>query len=191
MHSRSLISDKSKNKQRHNLTALSPISTTSSQHTMSFGYAVGDVIAVLGLFERISIELRNYKHAPAHFQQLSAELDLLRSTLQNVLQLDPANSTECQTLERIRAITMHCLQPLQALADKMQTKETSLGHHRSTRSLKSIGTRLHWSMIAQKDIDDLRKTILSEMVAVNVLLSVHQLYERAKFYSMFLIPQLT
>jgi hypothetical protein len=143
---------------------------------MSFGYALGDVIAVLSLFERISIELRNYKDAPARFQQLSAELDLLRSTLQHVLHLNPESQAERQTLERIRVIAMHCMQPLQALADKMQTKEASLGHFRSTRSLNSIGARLHWSMIAQKDVDELRKVILSEMVAINMLLSVQQLY---------------
>ncbi|KAI0836303.1 hypothetical protein F5Y06DRAFT_106769 [Hypoxylon sp. FL0890] len=143
---------------------------------MSFGFAVGDVIAVLGLFERISVELRNYKNAPAHFQQLGAELDLLRSTLQHVLHLSPETETERQTLERIRAIALHCLQPLQTLADTMQAKEGSLGHFRTTRSLSNIGTRLHWSMVAQKDVDEFRKIILSEMVAINILLSEQQLY---------------
>ncbi|KAI1820856.1 hypothetical protein F4861DRAFT_545150 [Xylaria intraflava] len=142
---------------------------------MSFGYAVGDVIAVLGLFERVAIELRNYKDAPAHFQQLSAELDLLRSTLQHVLQLHPKTSEERQTLEKIRAIAIHCLQPLQTLAAKMQTKQSSLGQFRTTGTLRAVGTRLHWSMVAQKDVDELRKTVLSEMVAINMLLSVQQL----------------
>ncbi|KAI0377775.1 hypothetical protein F5Y04DRAFT_291644 [Hypomontagnella monticulosa] len=150
---------------------------------MSFGCAVGDVIAVLGLFERVSIELRNYKNAPAHFQQLTAEIDLLRSTLQHVLRLNPGNQAEIQTLEQIRAIAMHCLQPLQALADKMQVKENSLGHFRTTRSLSTVGTRLHWSMIAQKDVDELRKVILSEMVAITMLLSVQQLSHMKHFSS--------
>ncbi|KAI4858511.1 hypothetical protein F4820DRAFT_463183 [Hypoxylon rubiginosum] len=118
---------------------------------MSFGYAVGDVIAVLGLFERVAVELRNYRNAPAHFQHLSVELDLLRNTLQHVLHLHPKNEFERGTLDRIRAIAIHCLQPLQALANKMQVKEGSLGHFRTTKSLNAIGTRLHWSLIAQKD----------------------------------------
>lgn len=143
---------------------------------MSFGYAVGDVVAVLGLFERVAIELRNYNNAPSHFQQLSAELDLLRNTLQHVLRLNAENQFERETLERIRAIAIHCLQPLQTLADKMQVKEGSLGHFRTIRSLNTIGTRLHWSMIAQKDVDELRKVILSEMVAINILLGVQQLF---------------
>lgn len=144
---------------------------------MSFGYAIGDVIAVLGLIERVAIELRNYKDAPSHFQQLRAELDLVHSTLQHVLRLEPESEEERQTLDKIRAIVVHCSQPLQVMADKMRTKEGSLGHFRTTRSLSGIGTRLHWSMVAQSDVDAFRKTIMSEMAAINILLSVQQLSE--------------
>ncbi|KAI0977610.1 hypothetical protein F4678DRAFT_19779 [Xylaria arbuscula] len=142
---------------------------------MSFGFAVGDVIAVLGLFERVAIELRNYKNAPAHFQQLGVELQLLHTTLKHVLCLSPEDAAEAKTLEQIRAIVMHCLPPIQALINKMRSKQSALGHYRSTRSLSNIGTRLHWSMIAQKDVEDLRTTILSEMVAINMLLNAQQL----------------
>ncbi|KAK5625718.1 hypothetical protein RRF57_001434 [Xylaria bambusicola] len=142
---------------------------------MSFGYAIGDVIAILGLFERVAVELRNYRNAPAHFQQLSVELELLHSTLKHVLCLYPENAAEAKTLGQIRAIVMHCLPPIQALVDKMRSKEGSLGHYRTTRSLSNVGTRLHWSMIAQKDVDALRTTLLSEMVAINMLLSAQQL----------------
>jgi hypothetical protein len=47
--------------------------------------SAGEIIAVLGLFERVVLELRNYRDAPAHFQQLSVELDLLSSTLSYLL----------------------------------------------------------------------------------------------------------
>ncbi|KLO83773.1 uncharacterized protein LW93_557 [Fusarium fujikuroi] len=141
---------------------------------MSFGYGVGDVIAVLGLFERIAIELRNYKDAPLQFQQLRAELDLLRGTLKRVLYLKPEGDAERETLEQIRAIAIYCVQPLQSMADKMRSKESSLGHFRTTRSLVSIGTRLHWSMIDQTDVEGLRKVLLSQMTAINTLLSIQQ-----------------
>ncbi|KAF5585822.1 hypothetical protein FPANT_7376 [Fusarium pseudoanthophilum] len=141
---------------------------------MSFGYGVGDVIAVLGLFERIAVELRNYKDAPLHFQQLRAELDLMRGTLKRVLSLEPESEAERETLEQIRAIVIYCARPLQSMADKMRSKESSLGHFKTTRSLRSIGTRLHWSMIGLDDVQELRKTVMSQMAAINVLLSVQQ-----------------
>ncbi|KAI1073290.1 hypothetical protein LB507_010811 [Fusarium sp. FIESC RH6] len=146
---------------------------------MSFGYAVGDVIAVLGLFERIAIELRNYKDAPMHFQQLRAELDLVHSTLKHVLSLEPDCKEEHQTLEQIRAIVLHCSAPLQGMVNKMRSKESSLGHFKSSKTLSNIGERLHWSMIAQGDVDSLRKIIMSQMASVNILLSVQQLFAYA------------
>lgn len=139
---------------------------------MSFGYGAGDVIAILGLFERIAIELRNYKDAPTQFQQLRTELNLLWGTLKRVLSLEPEGDAERETLEQIRAIVIYCVQPLQSMADKMRSIESSLGHFRTTRSLGSIGTRLHWSMIDQSDIEELRKILLSQIAAINTLLSV-------------------
>ncbi|KAL6825487.1 hypothetical protein J3E69DRAFT_380692 [Trichoderma sp. SZMC 28015] len=141
----------------------------------AYGYAVNDIIAVLGLFERIAIELRNFKNAPAHFQQLGAEIDLLQNAMKHALRLIPQNDAHHETLERVRAIVMHCLTPLQALVNKMRTKESSLGHFRTSKSLSSIGTRIHWSMIAKQDIDEVRITITSETVAINMLLIAQSL----------------
>ncbi|PKK54794.1 hypothetical protein CI102_311 [Trichoderma harzianum] len=156
----------------------------------AYGYAVNDIIAVLGLFERIAIELRNFKNAPAHFQQLGAEVDLLQNAMRHALRLIPQNDAHRDTLERVRAIVMHCLTPLQALVHKMRTKESSLGHFRTSKSLSHIGTRIHWSMIAKQDIDEVRITITSETVAINMLLIAQSLYESLiKTHSDALIKQ--
>ncbi|KAL7757394.1 hypothetical protein ACKLNR_011921 [Fusarium oxysporum f. sp. zingiberi] len=141
---------------------------------MSFGYGFGDVIAALSLWERVAIELRNYKDAHMQFQQLRAELDLLRGTLKRILSLEPECDAERETLEQIRAIVIYCAQPLQSMADRMRTKETSLGHFKTTKNLRSIGTRLHWSMVGLADVQELRETVISQMAAINVLLIVQQ-----------------
>ncbi|KAF4943700.1 hypothetical protein FSARC_14848 [Fusarium sarcochroum] len=99
---------------------------------MSFGYAVGDVIAVLGLFERIAIELRNYKDSPTHFQQLRVELDLVHSTLKHVLLLEPECPEDRQTIERIRAIVIHCSQHANAIADHASNILTIASRTQST-----------------------------------------------------------
>lgn len=101
--------------------------------------SVGDVIAIVNLFERVILELRNYRDAPPHFQQLSVELDLLISTLRHASQLRPSNEDERKTLDKVGAIARACLIPLQDLVDKMRAKEGSLGHFRTTRSLANIG----------------------------------------------------
>ena len=142
---------------------------------MSFGFAVGDVIAVVQLFERVATEVRNYRDAPQHFQQLGTELHLLQRTLQRLLQVEPNDEDEREQLEQIRAIALHCHQPVQAFIHKMRPSNVSLGHVSSSRTLSTIGRRLHWSLVTRGDVDELRKVIMSEMVAVNMLLAIQQL----------------
>ncbi len=142
---------------------------------MSFGYAVGDVIAILNLLERVAVEVRNYRDAPQHFQQLGAELYLVQRTLQRLLKIEPTGEDDVQQIEQIRAIAIHCHQPLQAFVNKMRSSEKSLGHVRSSTTLSTIGRRLHWSLITKNDVDELRKVIMSEMVTINMLLGMQQL----------------
>lgn len=143
---------------------------------MSFGYAVGDVIAVLNLLERIAIEIRNYRDAPHHFQELQAQLDIHKTTIQTVLSIEPRCVEDFAIIQRMRAIALHSGRPLQHFIDIMHGNETALGHFRTRSALRSIGTRLHWSMIAKRDVEELRAALLSNMLAINILLSTVQLY---------------
>ncbi|KAI1387742.1 uncharacterized protein F4822DRAFT_444337 [Hypoxylon trugodes] len=136
--------------------------------------SVGDAIAVLGLLERIGTEIRNYRHAPAQFQEFSVEIDFWCSTLRCVLRLNPEDVVDPSNLEKIRAIVMNCLRPLQDLANKMQVKEGVLGHFRTTRSVSAIGTRLHWSII-HKDVEEARSILISQMNTMLILLGIQQL----------------
>lgn len=142
---------------------------------MSFGFAVGDVIAAVQLFERVAIEVHNYRDAPQHFQQLGSELHLLQRALQRLLQVEPNDEDEREQLEQIRAIALHCHQPVQAFIDKMRPNSSSLGHVSSSRTLSTIRCKLHWSLVTRGDVDELRKVIMSDMVATNMLLAIQQL----------------
>ena len=142
---------------------------------MSLGYGLGDVIAILNLFERVALGVRSYRSAPEHFQQLGAELHLLQRALHRLLQVEPSDEDEARELEQIRAIAIHCHQPIQAFVNKMRPSDKSLGHVPSSRTLSTIGHRLHWSLITRKDVDDLRKVIMSEMIAINMLVGMQQL----------------
>ena len=142
---------------------------------MNFGGGVGDVIAILNLFERVALEVRSYRSAPEHFQQLGTELQLLQRALHRLLQVEPSDGDEARELEQIRAIAIHCHQPIQAFVNKMRPSDKSLGHARSSTTFSHIGQRLHWSLITKKDVDDLRKIIMSEMIAINMLLGIQQM----------------
>ncbi|KAL9087610.1 MAG: hypothetical protein Q9165_006534 [Trypethelium subeluteriae] len=142
---------------------------------MSFGFGVGDVLAVLSLLERVIIEIRHFKQAPLHFQQLQVELELLRNTLSQILKLQPENVVEFEFMGRIRAITLLCHRALEVFIDKMISKSHSLGCFRTANTLSSMGARLHWSMVARKDVSELRDVIISMNTSILMLLGMLQI----------------
>lgn len=144
---------------------------------MSFGVGVGDVVAVVGLLERIAIELRNYDDAPIHFRQTSAELHLFHRALSRLLKIEPLDEGDKEWIDQIRAIAIQSHQPLLIFIERMKPKEITMGlnNGRRTMALNTIGRRLHWSLIAKKDVAELRKVVVASMTAVNMMLGIHQL----------------
>lgn len=82
---------------------------------MTFSFGVGNTIALLELLERIGREIRSYRAAPRHFQELQAALDLIKLPLSHVLPLTPDNGEQSKELEQIRAIALHCALPMPQL----------------------------------------------------------------------------
>ena len=142
---------------------------------MSFGFGIGDAVAILDLLKRVAEIVHSYRDAPQHFQNLGVELQLLHRALQRLFEVQPCCEDERQQLEQIRAIAMHCQQPLLAFIDKMRPSETSLGPMRSLGALSTIRKRVHWSLVTRKDVNELRQVLISEMAAINMLLAVQQL----------------
>ena len=160
---------------------LYPFATTS----------LGDIIAIGGLIERIIAEVKSYHEAPLHFQRLAIELEFLSQVCNQVFSLRPSLPDELAHIERIRAISMQCLGPLQAFEEKMKRYENTLGQHArapppgpqlgSSRKRKRFATRvadfknqLHWSAIARHEVDELRAILTSEILAINTLLTMHE-----------------
>ena len=142
---------------------------------MSINYGIGDALAVVNLIERVVVELRAYRDAPKHFQHLALELQLLQRALRRLLEIEPCDNSDLQQLEEIKAIAMHCRQPLLDFINKMRPSEPYLGPIGLTGTLSSIGKRLHWSLLTRKDVEGLRQAAISEMTAINMLLAVQQL----------------
>ena len=152
-------------------------------------YSVGDVIAIANLVERIVLEVKAYRAAPLHFQRLAIELEFLGQVCSQVFSLRPSLPDELAHIERIRAIAVQCLGPLRAFEEKMKGFENSLGSHigshgsqiggfgKRKRFMSSMGKfkdRLHWSVIARQEVDELRAILTSEILAINTLLTVQK-----------------
>ncbi|MCJ1285648.1 hypothetical protein MMC26_004989 [Xylographa opegraphella] len=165
---------------------------------MSFGFGVGDLLAIANTIERIVSEIKSYRSAPSSFQRLAIELELLTKTCTQILQIQPIEADDATRMDNIRKSMCLCLGPLKAFAEKMRSSEDSLGvskwlaenhgalnddddpdgnggqAHQNTlrRRLRSVKDRIHWSMIESKEIDELRAVVAGQLVAVDTLLNV-------------------
>ncbi|KAF4499635.1 hypothetical protein FAGAP_4185 [Fusarium agapanthi] len=144
---------------------------------MSFGYSIGDLIAIAGLIERIVVEVKSYKEAPHHFQRLAIELDFLSKVCHQAFHLVSSRVDEQARLERVRAIALQCLGPLQEFEEKMRRYENTLGPKDCSDNsrkgwVRSFKKRLHWSAIARHEVDELRAILTSEILAINTLLTM-------------------
>jgi hypothetical protein len=145
--------------------------------TIIDGGSIGDLIAIAGLIERIVVEVKSYKEAPHHFQRLAIELDFLSKVCHQAFHLIPSRVDEQARLERVRAIALQCLGPLQDFEKKMRSYDNTLGPgnyiDKSKKGwIQSFKKRLHWSAIARHEVDELRAILTSEILAINTLLTM-------------------
>jgi len=141
------------------------------------------MIAIVNSTNRIIYEVNSYRSDPHHFQRLSIELGFISKVCTQILSLEPSLPSETIQLQRIRAIVMQCLGPIQDFEKKMRRYDRSLATDAWKNENKGVGERvkeykrrLHWSMIERKEVDELRAILASEILAVNTLLSVQEWY---------------
>lgn len=141
------------------------------------------MIAGVNLANRIISEVNSCRSAPHHFQRLSIELGFISKLCTQILSLEPSIPSEAIQLHHIRAIIMQCLGPIQDFEQKMSRYDGTLGvdawkneNKGICERLKEYKTKLHWSMIERKEVDELRAILASEILVVNTLLSVQEWY---------------
>ena len=116
---------------------------------MSFGYGVGDVVAVGLIAWNVYKACRD---APGSFKNISQEVLSLHAVLKEVEECLTGQSLSTSRQSRLKVVTDGCgsiLQELQALVDKYRTLDT-----RSRRTLDRVG-------FASEDIADLRSRLIS------------------------------
>ncbi|KAF5662785.1 hypothetical protein FDENT_13288 [Fusarium denticulatum] len=150
---------------------------TTGKGVQALAPHIGDLIAVAGLIERIIVEVKSYKEAPHHFQRLAIELDFLSKVCHQAFHLVSSHAAEQARLERVRAIALQCLGPLQEFEEKMRRYENTLGPINCSDNgrkgwVRSFKKRLHWSAIARHEVDELRAVLTSEILAINTLLTM-------------------
>ena len=140
---------------------------------MSFGFSVGDVVAVGKLVGDIVGSLREIGGAKSEYQQLVRELECLDKTLCNLDRLTLSKHQPPEVLNSIKFAALTCRQPLEDFLNQIRKYETSLGTLAVDAPVKSVAHKLKWTFGKKSQVAKLESYLSVHVANINMLLSVY------------------
>jgi hypothetical protein len=142
---------------------------------MSFGFSVGDFVAVGKLICEITSSLQTIGGAKSEYQELIREFDSLLTALRSLDQLENKTSTPNKLLDSIKCAALSCRYPLEDFLAKVKKYEASLGQWRLSHTGKSVTDKLRWTFGEKDDIRRLKTYLHVHIGTINMLLLEHGL----------------
>jgi ElaB/YqjD/DUF883 family membrane-anchored ribosome-binding protein len=141
---------------------------------MSFGFSVGDFIAVGSLIADIISNLREAGGSKSEYQEILRELEGLQHALSYLDKLQ--SSDACSTsIDSIKYAALSCRRPLEQFLDKIKKYDNALGVWSKAGTIRSAADKLKWAYTQKDEIRKLQ-TYLNVLVGtVNILLAEHGL----------------
>jgi hypothetical protein len=142
---------------------------------MSFGFSVGDFIAVANLIKNISTCLQDAGGAKAEYQGLLRELQCLQQALQHLDKLPNCGSSSSANLDSIKYAALSCRRPLEQFLGKIRKYDRSLGVWGKDGVIKSTADKLRWGFGQKEEIRKLQSYLNIHIGAINIMLAEHGL----------------
>jgi hypothetical protein len=142
---------------------------------MSFGFSVGDVIAVGNLIKNISSCLQDTGGAKAEYQDLLRELECLQQALQHLDKLQPHGSPSSTSLDSIKYAALNCRRPLEQFLGKIRKYDKSLGVWGKEGRIVNTANKLKWGIGQKEEIRKLQNYLNIHVGTINILLAEHGL----------------
>ena len=118
---------------------------------MSFGFAVGDFIAVGSLIVQIADSLKDVGDAKSDYQELIRELESLDRTLTHIEKL------QGPTADNIKCAALVCRYPLSEFLTKIKNCEKTLGvAAKKVSFVETTVEEVHWSLGKKDEVAKLR-----------------------------------
>jgi hypothetical protein len=141
---------------------------------MSFGFSMGDFLAVGKLILDITNTLGDAGGSKSEYQELLRELESLNHALKHLDKL-PAN-TRCSSLESIKYTALTCRLPLEQFLGKIQKYDRSLGIWAGEANpVKNTADKLKWAFREKDEINKLQSYLNMHIGTINMLLAEHGL----------------
>ena len=141
---------------------------------MSFGFSIGDFLAVGTLIKDICRCLQDNKGSAAEYQELLRELECLQRALCHLDKLQNG-SLPTTTLDSIKYAALSCRHPLKQFLRKIQKYDTSLGIWRKDGAVKNTLNKLRWGFVEKEEVSKLQSYINIHIGTINILLAEHGL----------------
>ncbi|KFX86691.1 hypothetical protein V490_08937 [Pseudogymnoascus sp. VKM F-3557] len=140
---------------------------------MSFGFSVGDFLAVGKLIADITNRLSEASGSKSQYQELLRELESLNNALKHLDKL-PTNVASTN-LESIKYAALSCQRPLEQFLDKIRKYDIALGIWGKANPIKNTADKLRWAFIEKDEIKKLQSYLNIHIGTINILLAEHGL----------------
>ena len=135
---------------------------------MSFGFSVGDFIAVGKLIADICSSLQSSGGSKSDYQELQRELDILSQILDQLRRL-PSHSTNAN-LDPLKLSALTCQQALEAFRDRWKKYERSLSATSPSSRLRGITDKIRWGAEEQAEVQKLQTYLQRHSAMINTQL---------------------
>jgi len=138
---------------------------------MSFGFSVGDFVAIGKLVADITSALQSTGGAKSEYQELIREFQALEAALRHLDRLEDGG-TNSESVKSVKCAALHCRQPLADFLSKIKKYDKSLGiWSRSNVVGKAAADKLRWTFREKEDIKRLQTYLNIHVGTINMQLA--------------------
>ncbi|KAF2657517.1 hypothetical protein K491DRAFT_626399, partial [Lophiostoma macrostomum CBS 122681] len=136
---------------------------------MSFGFSIGDFIAVGKLIMDITACLRSVGGSKSEYQGVIRQLEYLEDALRKLDQLGQSDPSS-PALDTIKKVGLGCQHTLQEFFKKVQKYEPSLGIWSKPSRVLGTGAKLRWTFKMKGELSNLQSHLATHVNTINLLL---------------------
>lgn len=141
---------------------------------MSFGFSVGDFIAVGKLIADITSCLKESGGSKSEYCDLVLELECLHKTLLHLDRL-PSSQGNSRSVDSIKYAALSCRRPLEEFLGKLKRYEASLGPSTKSSTWKTPVDKVRFHLGARDEIRKMQSYLSVHAGTLNILLAEHGL----------------
>ena len=153
---------------------------------MSFGFSIGDFIAISGLIRTLVDALDSDTGSRAQYSRLSDELKSLHSAflvVQDVVQkLRRDEKSHASTINAITYEIECCRKLILGFTADTEKYRESLCHGGSSRKVKDAWRNISYKIFKEEDVFMLKDSLRWRVEAINLLLLIMGMYENLMFF---------